>query len=482
MALNLLYKFVMARRLLLFSTICTVFLLGYFLPRWMGPKNCINSSLVEEITVFPERKNIQTCDLEEVSFSSPPPLRIQKNKILERVEALEFLSEYWGQPNFKISIVIEPGPKQKLHFREDHILISDPMLYKEGVLEKAIMQYWLGSADFMTAEIITSTIWNVYKDKRSFKKENWLKDFSTLIRYCQRGLNILQHSEYCQIQNELQESLVEAGTDPTPIIWSLSQTITEILTESFYNLSLSDKKKFLTNLVFLNSFEEAEAILTGISGEESLQELDSRFETLLNYALAPVDVGFSAFRNPILSRLASGKNYDFVIVNSDVDADLEGLYYNDNKNVILEVGGAKTLYPSDAKLYLSRNNFFKTQKIKSLSIVGCDIPRPRRLLEFEGKVDQILFVKVCEDAGQIQAIIETGAKNYVQNDSDIEFVEFNLAALKVATRHRGDLHSSAEIRHWRNWLQWTDSVYEDTFQAYRPLSPIDAVTLFRSSN
>lgn len=484
MALKLLLKFIMARRLLLFSTICSLFVLGYFTPRWIGPQNCINSSLVEEITVMPEKQKLQSCDLQEVSFAAPPPLRLQNLKLLSRIANVEFVSEYWGTPKEKISIIVEKDMHPKLFFRDNHFIISEGMLAKTDILEKSLLQYWQGSADFMSAEVVSDVMLAIQKGVKKFQPKAWLKSYSSLERYCQRGLNILQHEEFCSIQNEMQDSLVSADMEVSPVLWSLHNVVAEVLIEGFYDLSLTDKQKFLQNIIFINGFDDLEGLLDDTDKINDLADLDARFEVMFHYAVSPLDVGVRAFTKPILRRLsgADKSSFDYVYIADDVDPNFRSTYFSDDKNVILEYAAEKYLYPSDIDLNTSRAQIFSKLPVGSITYIGCDLPRPRRILEFEAYAKQVLFVKVCDDVGQIQEMIETGAQKFVRVDSEIEFVEFNISALRFAAQKRGELRSSLNLNSWKNWLQWQDYVFEADRKAYRPKAVYDAVSFFRNAD
>lgn len=484
MALKLLLKKTMARRLLLFSTICSLFLLGYLLPKWMGPKNCINSSLVEEITLLPSKQKIQSCSLQQASFAEAPPDWFQKLDILNRIESVNYISSYWGQPREKMSLIIKSGLKPEIHFRDQVIILNQASLSQGAILEKSLLQYWLASGDFMSAEITANVVWSIHEGKKEFHPKPWLQDYSSLNRYCQRGLNILQHAEFCSIQNEMRDSLIEADSDISPTLWSLNKSISEILIQGFYNLPLKDKEKFLQNIVFMNGSEDFEQLLEASLDANDFADLDSSFELIVHYMLAPLDIDVNYFQKPLLmhSSTFSKQKYDYIILADDVSPDFRSNYFNDSKNIVLEQGSEKSLYPSDTGLYISRSQFFNKMDIESVTLIGCQLPRPKRLLEFESYAEEVLFVKVCDDVGQIQEMIEMGARKFVRLDHNIEFVEFNIAALKFAAQKRGELQSSAKLKSWQKWLQWQDYVFESDSKAYRPRAVYDAVGLFRSAD
>lgn len=473
----------MVRRLLLFSTICSILLLGYFLPRWVGPHNCINSSLVEEITIAPENHKIYLCDVGQLSLASPPPVRLQNLNLIKRVNQVEFVREHLGNPTKKISIYIEKGPNEVLQFREDSITVSEPVLKQVGRFEKVLLQYWLGSSDFMTAEVAAQVLWSIFTGEHEKTRGPWLQSFATLSGYCQRQLYTLQHAEFCDLQNQMRDTLIEAEENPQPLLWSLHRVVSDVLIDGFNKLSLKEKRKFLRNIAFMNRFDDVTFGLEQALNAGDLTAMDDQLESIIRYAIAPIDISPRAFTNAFLQRRSTDRSeaFDYVLVAPEVGADLNATTLMADRNVVVESGAQKFLYPSDVGLNVSRSRIFEDFNVKTVTYVGCELPRPRRLLEFEGYAEKILFVKVCDDVGQVKDLLATGTHELLKADKDLEFVEFNLAALKLATKRRGDLQSANQIRNWSQWLQWQDYVYDDSREAFRPRAVYDAVTFFRDS-
>lgn len=485
----------MAARFALSTTVLVIFVLGFFAPRWMGPKSCINSSLVEEITIVVDGAtvgNVTTCTPFTRSFGPELPGWFRTARIIEKVESVETLDRYWPHPDRRLKLTINKSKDSGLVFRDDFVEIGSDYFDKVGLLEKALMGYWIGLKDSMTAQIATDLLWTVHHSELpDLNSKNqttlWTNQLVSLKAYCGLGLNVLHHEEFCQVQRELGEGLVvgsgEASAQEAPVLWSIHQIITGALAKVFVGLPLEQKASLLKKLVFLNHFDNDDS-WPDISNLRSLAELDQKLWDHVNHITASLGLDSNVLWDSIKSQLItrSDRLLKYFVVRDGLSWDLKNIKPNAKSVVMLEQGVDKYLFPSDVPLRMSRASIFEALRLESVTVVGCETPRPSELLEFEPYVRKILFVKMCSGVEfRLSELLMNDQNAIVQANKDIEFVEFNLAAVRFAVKTKGTLQSSSRIIDWQKWLEWNGSIYDPERSAYRPRAAIDGINWFRTN-
>ena len=473
----------MLRNLLLYSTVCSLFVLGYFLPRWSGPKNCINSSLVEEITVEKVERPILKCNLKNRSLTEAPPEWVRDIRALERVEDIEFMAYFWAEPDTKLRLHLDDSLDSYVSFRDGVLQVSPAALSEPGVFEKALMTYWLGINDPVTAQSAVDFLWKT-RQYEEMEQDNsfWLKHLVSLRSYCGLKLNTLHHEDFCSIQRELGDGLVVTESDGGSVHWSMHNVFSQIMSKVFKMLPLKDKQKFVHRLIFLNKIEEPYP-WAHVSYMESLGELDLTFWNQVLHIFSSLDIDYNLLWAAAWEHLPSRSNQEFhyTVVDRDISWNLPvGM---NPRNSFVEHSSSKFLFPSDIPLRFSRNEIMSSMKVDGVSIVACETPTPKRLLEFQPYTNKVLFVRVCDDKPQqVAEILSMTPPKFIASNSEVEFIEFNLSALKLASDNKGSLQSHNEIQSWSKWLEWQDFVYDKERSAYRPRAVYDGIGWFRSAN
>jgi len=486
----------MVARFSLFSTVIVLLLLGFFLPRWLGPQNCINSKLVEEITIdtdLGEPLVLSGCSLFSRSFSPAPPEFIQKSMLLSRINKLDELSLLWPKPDHTVSLKVMADKRYPLAFRDDLIEVGRNDLFKLGQIEKALLGYWIGLKDPSTTQVASDLVWSILfdgldrvKDSKAAGPKVWTENLLTLKGYCGLGKNVLHHEEFCKIQRDLGEGLVVGDTvydtDEEPVSWSLHGLVSNVLQTVFLKLSLEEKAAFLKKLIFLNHIE-ADSGFALIGRSSSLAELDQRLWDYVRHMTSSLGIHQEklwAATKPLLLT-ENQKPIDYFIVAHNLSWKISDAQ-NTQRIPIIEKSSAKYLYPSDVPVWMARAKIFQELNLASVTIVGCDTPSPSRLLEFEPYVRRVTFVKMCSGVEfELGQLVLKGSEEYVQADKNVEFVEFNLAPLRLALRTRGQLQSSGQLTDWQKWLHWKGSQFDTNKAAFRPRAALDAINYYRTN-
>src|SRR5690606_32019471 len=101
------------------------------------------------------------------------------------------------------------------------------------------------------------------------------------------------------------------------------------------------------------------------------------------------------------------------------------------------------------------------------------------LLSYEILAERVVYLRQCEEEDlNWQDIIDSGMDSYLVQNPNVEFAEFNLSALRLAARLRGDLQDPASIDSWSRWLIWQDQL-DEIGDIRRPLAVIEGVRRYR---
>jgi hypothetical protein len=476
-------------RVAFFSTLLSVFVLGFFLPRWMGPQNCINSSLVEEITM--DGVVVPQCTLWGRSFGPQGlPSTLRANRVLERVEWLENLRPLWAAPDQKIKLEVTSDPKSSVSITESSVQIPVTELSTGDFLDRALIGAWVGLNDPINNQAVTDFLWSILRkdlvlERRVHGETTWAHSLVTLPSYCHRGLDILAHREYCILQNQLRDGLIV--DDPQIVPWSFYRPLADVMASVFLRLSVGEKAEFLKKLVFLNSLEDGQSWVE-VAHRRSLHEMDLEFWNHLEYVLAPLglerDLLWSSAKNLMVTK--SRQPLRYFLFSSGVEVPSPGPTlpaYGRSARIVVEKGSSKFLYPSDVPLRFPRIELLENSTDVQITLVGCQAPSPTRLLEFETYARRVTFVHLCQPpAALVGELLEKGEERFLAMRKNVEFIEFNLASLRLATKTQGAPKSTAKLDDWRRWLEWKGVEFDKTKEVYRPKAAIDGVNSFRTIN
>lgn len=468
------------------------------MPKWMGPRNCINSSLVEEITVqdsaIAKNQIIELCSLKSRSFSEPPPNWLRGQLTFDRIEWVETLASLWERPDHKIKLVISNDDDVYLSYRDESLQIGRSALEKPGVLERALISYWIGLRDTISSQIATDLIWSIMGKSPSqvnFSFQSWTELLVSLKSYCGKSLNILQHEEFCQIQRNLGDGLVVGqklnDEDQKAVHWALHIAATKYLRQAFDRMPLTRKKTFLEGLIFINRIED-ETLWSKLDQMGSVEELDQVFWSYVLQITSSLGVEESELWEIAKPSMIQYSNYpvNYMVLNSGLSWSLPIKPTNPaakTSEIIIEQVSDKYLFPSDVPLHFSRQSVFDNREIESVTIVDCVTPQPKKVLEFDPYVRRVLYVRICEDSkDHLKDLLSMGADRFVQKHKDIEYIEFNLSALRLAQRTKGNLQGSTKIEDWSHWLDWQKLDFDQEKSAFRPRAVIDAINSFRIIN
>lgn len=456
-----------------------MFLLAYVLPKWFGPRNCINSSIVKEIFLPLEESSISTCDFHTRSLADAPPKWIIDNKVLERIESIESLRYFFPESAHQVTLSLVDSESISIQFEGQAIKVGIRLLKVPGVLERALIANWIGITDPITGQAVADFAWEslLGKDKSVRYATDWISSISNLGSYCQPGLNLLQHEEFCHAQREMGDGLVYDGHDEV-VPWGMHIVIKQVLQSIFLRLPLEQKNSFLQKLYFLNRFEDS-TYWSQVSNLPRIQDVDHSFINQIMNILDPLDLPISVIEPAIKDYLilTSTKKFNYVVLDSNLEFDLGDS--NADSRYIFENGSRKIFYPSEAGLRVSRANIFKFLKVSSVTFVGCETPSVEQLLEFDRYTKRVLFIKMCEESNSLKSFLARGPQAFIDADSKVKFIEFNLSSLKLVIRNKGQISLSVGMPGWHDWLEWADVQFDKNKQAFRPRGVYDGIVYYR---
>lgn len=498
----------MLRLLAYVSTIPTVFIMSWFLTRLYGPQNCIKSTLVNKIVIHANSNlrsenlnhgggaasglQINSCDLQTRLLSPQAPEIIKTTHLFKRIEDIEMLAPYLDFADVPITIRILANSKGELQADGAVLSLSTDVLFKSGVLEKAILFMKLNNNNPMSASVLADFLWQelISHEPLVEKNKTWPLYFKSLRDYCQSVEVLPMHLSFCGGHNLLADSyIIETESDVSAAPWAMKIVYTTVLRELYRSLDILGKQKMLERLIFLGEIDDEFIEERGFSTD--LFALDESYSQMFRDWLMPLlltDERVEKILSAYLFKNQLGLNYLVVGRSSREVFPFEYKFTTDDEvrePLIVQLGTKKYFYPNHLSMNVNRKEIFARKMIKSMVYVSCDMPDVESLLEYSGLTKTVIFVRQCE-AEDIDwnLVAKQGLTGYLNNHIDVQFIEFNLSALQLAKRVRGPMHNSENFSlnfsSWQKWLMWQKVINDDVAsKVQRPMASIDGVGRFR---
>ena len=417
--------------------------------------------------------------------SAPPPV-VESSHLLRRLMQLESMAPYLNYQDTLLIVDIDTTSTGVLSFEEDVIRISADKLKEKGVLERAILFLKLNNNSPLAAAAISDFLWSEFKDSQpDIEAKPWVSYVNTLKGYCRSQDVLLLHNDFCVTHNELSDSYISSD-ESSAVPWSLAPVYTQILRDIYRNSELREKQQFLMNLIFLGEIEDG--VIEELGSAQSINNFDNSFQQMVRDWVMPLVANESTVNAAIMKygiQSAAQVNYIYIgrssrdLFSIDFVPEAKGKQSAKDQFVI-QSGTSQFFYPSEVPVRMSRKEVFRDFKVQNVIYVSCEMPEVESLLEFDGLAKRVIFIKECGD-GVINwnAFVELGLNEFLTSNANIEFIEFNISALKLAKRVRGPLQDADNFVAWQKWLLWQKIVSDDGPQVQRPLSAIDGVSRFR---
>lgn len=448
-------------------------MLSWITLRLSAPANCINSSFVDKIDIVENGSifRIENCSVYTRVFG--PIVREQSfaQKLIQRINHFERAAFIWQRPAQKITVKISPE-LMDLNVKGVELAIGPRRLESSQDLELGLLSLTSAQKDPMIREVIARFFWSLI-EPTSFRLRTWPSYLKTLAGYCKDDQHLLVHREFCDLRNELGDGLIADDVDDGAIGWSLVPLLTDTVRFLYARLPERDRARFLERMFFLGSFEDDSLFAPEL---RTLADIEKRYFDLLQLWLLPLDIDSKAFRE--IKKVSSlyAPEYIYIVNNSGEEL---AMPKPNLRHAVIETGERKTFALSDVAFNTSRSEIFRALDIKEVVLVGCKMPTPRRLLEFESWVRKVYFIQKCkEDQLDLAGLVDDGAIKFAIRHSQLKVFEFNLRSLKVAEQWRGPLRGSS-IEDWKKWLQWQDVVRDSNVHFSRPRGTFDAISRFR---
>lgn len=474
----------MTRFSLFFSSICSLFVLSWVLTRWFGPENCINSTLVGKVVINSGESETKRCTPIIRLLDGAPAKIVASAQLLSRINQLEKLAPFLNHEESELTININTQSRHELMLQGHSIRISADNLESKNLLERAILFLKLNNNSPLTASATADFLLEEFKYKKNdLAPRPWVSFVGSLHSYCQSAGVLLVHYDFCQTQNELDDSYI-ISADSTPVSWSLAPVYTQILKDIYRSSTLRGKQAIMSNLIFLGELEDT--FIAEISGSKSILSYEDSFFQMLRDWLMPLMINEELLESVIAKyKIKHAKNINYLYVgrsSRDVFplAFSERVSQQSKKLYLMQTGTNQFFYPSDIPVRMLRTEVYETFKVENTIYVSCDMPEVESLLEFDGLANRVLYIRQCsEDEIDWDSVVSIGLNEYLKSNANIEFVEFNVSALKLAKKVRGPLLDSDNFIAWQKWLLWQRIISDDGPQVQRPLSAIDGVRRFR---
>lgn len=486
----------MTRFLLLTSSIISLFVLSWCLGRLYSPQNCINSTLIGKVVITEGQEApaelFQRCQFIDRLLQPMPSQWAVQTELLSRMDRLQTVASYLDFQEERINIKVLRGAKNELGFQEQELFISEDLVEKVGVLERAILFMKVNNNQPLTASVIADFLWDTQlaeNTSKNFTSPFWLTTLKPISQYCQSDDRLLIHHSFCEAHNELGDSMM-VDIDDGPVEWSLKPVLVSILSQVYQKAPLREKQMILENILFLGELgEEFTETLTKTTDFAAANE---SFRSVINAWLMPilahesrvsdvVDQFIDIEKSP-LSVFVVGRSSRSAFSNVMAPIAVENSKKNEvTENLVFLHGQRMRFLESGIDWRFQRHSFLKAANAENLIYLSCELPEVESLLEYAPVTNRITFVRFCEgDELDWQKISDLGIREYLVKNEKIQFVEFNLAAIGFAHKMRGPLVQHEDFSAWQRWLMWQKIVDDEQgHETSRPLSVIDGVSRFR---
>jgi hypothetical protein len=474
----------MVRFAVLISSICSIIVLTFILTRWYSPVNCINSSIVEKVFIQGSESTVRSCDPIVRLFDSAPDVVAQDSWLLQRIESLDRVAQYLDLTSGPLTLVIRGNDSHEIVLEPNFVSMSVASLHRYGILERALLYAKLNISSPMAAEVVADFLWEEFiVEEAESPARPWLSYIHNLKTYCQTDHVMLMHQGYCSTQNSLRDSYI---SDPREdlVSWSLKPLYVKTLREIYKQSSMSEKLSLLRNLIFLGAPDDS--ALGRRWYTKSLTSQEDSFHVMMTNWLMPLDVGPKVAQLAIRSFLTiQHQKMTFVEVDSSSAGVFPLLVVREIEDkgaepFLIERSGVVSMHPGSARLGVSRGELFQQLPIRQVIYVSCQVPSPKDVLRYDQLAARVLYVRHCSpedvDWSEVAAV---GLAQYLKTHPRVQFIEFNVSAVKLAQRVHGSLRGDVDFAAWKKWLMWNRSVKESEPSVQRPLSAIEGVRRYR---
>jgi hypothetical protein len=297
---------------------------------------------------------------------------------------------------------------------------------------------------------------------------------------------LLAHRAYCSAHNQYNDSFItDYELGPTP--WSLVPYYVATLRDLYSQQNIQAKTDFLKNLVFLS--EPESSTFDRWPRISNLKKLDEVFIKVSKDFFMPLMLPTPMVERALeKTRIAAHREIDYVVIGRSArerfatevwQATMVAASPADGNMVVVELGRQKYFFPSDVGYDLSRDEILKNHRIRNLVYVSCDVPEVASLLELQKIGSRVTFVRDCQGQVEWSRAFEQGLPTYLAHHLEVEFIEFNLSAIRLAKRLNGTLRDVENMSAWQKWLKWQKVVADEEPKVSRPLAVIDGVRRFR---
>jgi hypothetical protein len=408
------------------------------------------------------------------------------------MDRLQAVAPYLDFQDDQLKIKVLRGAKNELGFQDSEVFISEDLVEKTGVLERAILFLKVNNNQPLTASVIADFLWNTQlaeSPTENLDSPFWLTELKPISQYCQSADRLLIHHSFCEAHNELGDSMM-VDVDDGPVEWSLKPILVSILSQVYEQAPLREKQMILNNVLFLGEWSEefTEALATTadfsaandsfrmavgswlmpiLASQTRIADIVEQYTDIEKSPLSVFVVGRSsraAFAH-VLAPLASEDH-----IKTEV-----------TENLVFLHGQRIRFLQSDIEWRFQRHSFLKNASAENLIYLSCELPEVESLMEYAPVTNRITFVRFCEgDELDWQKISDLGIREYLAKNEKVQFVEFNLAALGFAQKIRGPLVRHEDFSAWQRWLMWQKIIDDEQgHETSRPLSVIDGVSRFR---
>ncbi|MEZ0392957.1 MAG: hypothetical protein ACAH59_12125 [Pseudobdellovibrionaceae bacterium] len=474
---------------------------------------CIDSKLIERIDSISDQGTASAyrcSQRKHVDYDAN--LVTQTRKLGPRLQQLEKYFEWLGPLKSKIHLTVIAGPGEHFRIQGREIIISESILNSEGQLEKAVFRFWFRERAPLTLqsqqlveESLTDFLYYSFAGALDLQEPltqisldqdedaRWPRVLSNQKGYCDSLWKSNEHLRICQ------DALIERSENEIELL-TLRPLITQSLIESYKELSTQDRIEVL-RFIALNfksfQFDEKNFGVTYL--ERKRQSYYQAISHLENWVYFFNQLGRSSASVQRLSQFFQKTLKQRGFDEAMPEARLDLLVFADalNEKQIQEILTETKAHPhaligieSKGKIQMGAASV-----PLSLQLLGevrspravyfhCGIPKLQELESLSRKIEKLTFINACgQSQFRFDGLFNSGIEGFARQNPKVKFAEFHLPSLILAVEKLKGKNPIDYLKQNQTGslapIGWGDPKYDQSVDAYRAQSVIEAIDWYR---
>lgn len=441
----------------------------------------------------------------------------------KRINSIERVLENIEPFHKKMQITISKDRPYMFNIRGQALIIGEELIGAPGHLEKGIAKVWLNEKRrhyFTQQNLLEESITDFLvflaqgdldigdpetKVVTRLQRVRWPYILKAVPSYCETPWKKSEHYSVCRNGSKaeplMEELVIEA---------SLRPLLSYAWIEAYRKISVRERSLFSKSLVHALKDEPKEKLplIPNTLIEGNLTALAKASEAIRNIGLF-LTKSTQMDSSPSYLKFVTEYMYQLKAAGYDdknIEATFDILYISRNElnfssPLVLEfiktsmhdlgmqvaIQDSKKLWILPSEHGIDVSSFGSVRAHRAI-LEKCGVYSMEELFELANKVDKLLLVENCGDAGSVSyaSLLEKGIEAFARENPDKKFIQLHLPSLQMkqdvlkSAGNIWDFIKKRDVDHEAfSSLGWSEVQWVDSAKAYRPKAAIEAIEWFR---